>query len=229
MGVMNRLRSRATITRAGSSDTDEKALTVMPAGRSPSSVVTTLIPVAKWPMTSRNRVGWASIAGSLRRLRPGALRSPKAREPGAHEVAEALEVRPQDGGPGLGQAVRTAPVLGRQGLDEAPILEPLQRRIQRAGAQRLAGEPARLGHDRVSVLGSIAQHEEDRQRRLLKPAEPGKLVRHAGAADPSGPTCRTRGREPPRLPSRRPRRAASPGSAAPRRRGPPAPEARPGG
>ena len=42
------------MTSAGSSETDENALTVMPWGRPSSNVVTTLIPVAKWPMTWRN-------------------------------------------------------------------------------------------------------------------------------------------------------------------------------
>ena len=41
------------MTSGGSSDTELSALTVMPNGRSPSSAVTTVTPVTKWPMTLR--------------------------------------------------------------------------------------------------------------------------------------------------------------------------------
>ena len=41
------------MTSGGSSDTELSALTVIPNGRSPSSAVTTVTPVTKWPMTCR--------------------------------------------------------------------------------------------------------------------------------------------------------------------------------
>src|SRR6478735_5799273 len=53
---MNRSRSSAIITSAGSRLTDASALTVMPRGRSPSSAVTTVTPVAKWPIAVRRSV-----------------------------------------------------------------------------------------------------------------------------------------------------------------------------
>src|SRR5436190_13718404 len=69
IGVMNRLRSRATMTSGGSSDTDDSAFTVIPTGWPSSSVVTTLIPVANRPITSRNVSGAACIAFEFRRAR----------------------------------------------------------------------------------------------------------------------------------------------------------------
>ena len=42
------------MTSGGSSDTELSALTVIPNGRSPSSAVTTVTPVTKWPITRRN-------------------------------------------------------------------------------------------------------------------------------------------------------------------------------
>ena len=42
------------MTSGGSSETELRALTVMPNGCSPSSAVTTVTPVTKWPMTRRN-------------------------------------------------------------------------------------------------------------------------------------------------------------------------------
>ena len=42
------------MTRAGSSDTELSALTVIPNGWSPSRAVTTVTPVTKWPMTRLN-------------------------------------------------------------------------------------------------------------------------------------------------------------------------------
>ena len=46
----------------GSRLTDDSALTVIPCGWSPSSVVTTVTPVTKWPITRRNRSGAISAA-----------------------------------------------------------------------------------------------------------------------------------------------------------------------
>ena len=42
------------MTSGGSSETELSAFTVIPNGRSPSSAVTTVTPVTKWPMTRRN-------------------------------------------------------------------------------------------------------------------------------------------------------------------------------
>ena len=41
------------MTSGGSSETELRALTVIPNGRSPSSAVTTVTPVTKWPITWR--------------------------------------------------------------------------------------------------------------------------------------------------------------------------------
>src|SRR5262245_62648876 len=120
---MNRRRSRAIITSAGSSDTDEKAFTVIPAGFPPSNVVTTLMPVAKWPMTWRNSSGRGSIAVSLRGGRRRALRSAEAREALADDAVDPLEVGAQDRGPVGREPIRPAAVLGRQALDQAARLE----------------------------------------------------------------------------------------------------------
>ncbi len=42
------------MTSGGSSETELSALTVIPKGRCPSSAVTTVTPVTKWPITRRN-------------------------------------------------------------------------------------------------------------------------------------------------------------------------------
>src|SRR5438309_1135591 len=127
---MKRPRSSATITSAGSSDTDEKALTVMPAGSSPSSVVTTLTPVAKWPMTSRNRSGPGCIVASLRVDRPGALRAIQPSQTRAHDPAEPLEMCPQHGRAGGRETVRPSPVLDGERLDQPTVLEPRERCVE---------------------------------------------------------------------------------------------------
>ena len=57
IGVRNRRRSSATITSGGSSETELRALTVMPNGRSPSKADTTVTPVTKWPITRRKTSG----------------------------------------------------------------------------------------------------------------------------------------------------------------------------
>ena len=63
-GTMNRPRSIATVSIGGSRLTDARALTVIPSGRSPSSVVTTVTPVGSWPMATRkSRLGSGISAG----------------------------------------------------------------------------------------------------------------------------------------------------------------------
>ena len=66
------------MTSGGSSETELRALTVIPNGRSPSSAVTTVTPVTKWPMTRRNvsepmavSCVRAPMRGSLGQCRPG--------------------------------------------------------------------------------------------------------------------------------------------------------------
>jgi len=63
---MKRRRSRATTTSGGSRLTDVRALTVMPRGSPSWRVVTTVIPVTKWPITARNVSGatGASVTAS---------------------------------------------------------------------------------------------------------------------------------------------------------------------
>ena len=60
---MNRRRSSATTTSGGSRLTDVSALTVIPRGRPSWSVVRTVIPVTKWPITFRNVSGATGAGG----------------------------------------------------------------------------------------------------------------------------------------------------------------------
>ena len=70
---MNRRRSSATITSGGSSETELSAFTVMPCGWSPFSVVTTVTPVAKWPITLRK----SSESGRMREVYGRDARAPR--------------------------------------------------------------------------------------------------------------------------------------------------------
>ena len=65
-GMMNRRRSRAITTIAGSRLTEVRALTVIPTGRSPSSAVTTVTPVANWPITVRKSAVETFTPASIR-------------------------------------------------------------------------------------------------------------------------------------------------------------------
>src|SRR5439155_27134549 len=53
------------MTSGGSRLTELSALTVIPQGRPSAWAVTTVTPVAKWPITLRNVVRVSSIAGSV--------------------------------------------------------------------------------------------------------------------------------------------------------------------
>src|SRR5204863_5043246 len=64
---MRRRRSIAIMTSGGSRLTELRAFTVIPLGRLPSRTVTTVTPVAKWPMTLRNVSDVSSIDRSLAR------------------------------------------------------------------------------------------------------------------------------------------------------------------
>ena len=62
------------MTSGGSRLTEARALTVIPCGRSPSSAVTTVTPVAKWPIAVRRSVVEtvmpAGYGGTRNRLAP---------------------------------------------------------------------------------------------------------------------------------------------------------------
>src|SRR4029078_2975177 len=157
MGVMNRLRSSATMTRAGSTDTDEKALTVIPAGCSPSKVVTTLIPVAKWPMTCRKSSGRGSILASLRGGRARPPRPAEACQARPHDALDALQLRTQGVGPFGGEAIRPSPILRGQRFDEPVVLQSGQRGVERPRTERLACQLAGGDHDRVAGRRPLAE------------------------------------------------------------------------
>ena len=57
---------RHTRSIGGSSDSDETALAVAPKSSSPSRVVSTVTPLAKWPMTCR-KVSLSVMSRSSRR------------------------------------------------------------------------------------------------------------------------------------------------------------------
>jgi hypothetical protein len=59
------------------------------------------------------------------------------------------------------QSVRTAPVLGGQGFNEAAILETRDRRVQRADAELDSRERLDVGEDGVAVRVAFGEAGED--------------------------------------------------------------------
>src|SRR5690349_14990274 len=69
-----------------------------------------------------------------------------------------------------GDLVRTAPVLRGQGHHQAALLESGQRTVERAGAERHAGDLLDVLDQGVAMLGTARQARQDEDARLGEPS-----------------------------------------------------------
>src|SRR5215203_4285569 len=81
-----------------------------------------------------------------------------------------------------GQPVRPTAVLRRKRFDQAALLEPGESRVERSRSEWPTGRLLDVGHDRVAVLRTVGQTDEDEQRRFGEPSEFGDRWLHLGSS-----------------------------------------------
>src|SRR5690606_4270492 len=92
---------------------------------------------------------------------------------------------------GRGQLIRPPAVVRFHRLDQALLLQPRERRIERARAELDPGDLLDVGDHRVAVLGSLGQADQDQQPGVGEAAQSSAGTRHHATPFVGTPTTST--------------------------------------
>src|SRR5262249_8531689 len=90
--------------------------------------------------------------------------------------AKTLEAIPQHALPGCREAVRPTPLLRRQRLDPLARLEPGDGTVECPRSEPLSRHGLDVLRHGVAVLRPIGERDQDVQRRLGEPSQPGQQI-----------------------------------------------------